>query len=98
DDLVTGVQTCALPIFGCRDLAILTLLLRLGLRRGEVAKLMLDDIDWRAGTIVRARRTLLWNGYPDHWRRRLSLQQAAHDPDSVKIGRASCRERGERSV
>ena len=37
--------------FGCRDLAILTLLLRLGLRRGEVAGLRLDDIDWRAGTI-----------------------------------------------
>ncbi len=37
---------------GCRDLAILTLLVRLGLRRGEVAKLMLDDIEWRAGTIV----------------------------------------------
>lgn len=37
---------------GCRDLAILTLLVRLGLRRGEVARLMLDDIDWRAGTIV----------------------------------------------
>ena len=37
---------------GCRDLAILTLLVRLGLRRGEVAKLMLDDIEWRAGTII----------------------------------------------
>jgi site-specific recombinase XerD len=36
---------------GCRDLAILTLLIRLGLRRGEVAGLGLDDIDWRAGTI-----------------------------------------------
>jgi len=36
---------------GCRDLAILTLLVRLGLRRGEVAGLRLDDIDWRAGTI-----------------------------------------------
>lgn len=36
---------------GCRDLAILTLLVRLGLRRGEVAGLDLDDIDWRAGTI-----------------------------------------------
>ena len=36
---------------GCRDLAILTLLVRLGLRRGEVAWLRLDDIDWRAGTI-----------------------------------------------
>jgi site-specific recombinase XerD len=37
---------------GCRDLAILTLLARLGLRRGEVARLKLDDIDWRAGEIV----------------------------------------------
>lgn len=36
---------------GCRDLAILTLLVRLGLRRCEVAGLGLDDIDWRAGTI-----------------------------------------------
>jgi integrase/recombinase XerD len=38
-------------VVGIRDLAILTLLLRLGLRRGEVAGLALDDIDWRAGTI-----------------------------------------------
>jgi len=37
---------------GCRDLAILTLMVRLGLRRGEVAGLRLDDIDWRAGTII----------------------------------------------
>lgn len=37
---------------GCRDLAILALLVRLGLRRGEVAGLRLDDIDWRAGTIA----------------------------------------------
>ncbi len=37
---------------GCRDLAVLTLLVRLGLRRGEVAGLGLDDIDWRAGTIA----------------------------------------------
>lgn len=36
---------------GCRDLAILTLLARLGLRSGEVAGLRLDDIDWRSGTI-----------------------------------------------
>lgn len=36
---------------GRRDLAILTLLVRLGLRRGEVAGLGLDDIDWRTGTI-----------------------------------------------
>lgn len=34
---------------GCRDFAILTLLVRLGLRAGEVAALTLDEIDWRRG-------------------------------------------------
>lgn len=37
---------------GLRDLAILTLLVRLGLRAGEVAGLGLDDIDWRRGELV----------------------------------------------
>jgi len=37
---------------GRRDLAILSTLVRLGLRRGEVAGLGLDDIDWRAGEIL----------------------------------------------
>jgi len=37
---------------GRRDFAILTLLLRLGLRRGEVARLEFGDVDWRAGEIV----------------------------------------------
>lgn len=37
---------------GRRDLAILMLLTRLGLRAGEVAALELDDIDWRAGEVV----------------------------------------------
>ncbi len=37
---------------GRRDLAILTLLARLGLRAGEVAALRLDDIDWRLGEIT----------------------------------------------
>jgi site-specific recombinase XerD len=37
---------------GRRDYAVLLLLLRLGLRAGEVAKLRLDDIGWRAGEIV----------------------------------------------
>ena len=36
---------------GRRDFAILKLLARLGLRAGEVARLRLDDIDWRAGEI-----------------------------------------------
>jgi integrase len=37
---------------GRRDHAIIILLLRLGLRRGEVAGLTLDDIDWRAGELL----------------------------------------------
>lgn len=36
---------------GCRDYAVVLMLLRLGLRAGEVASLSLDDIDWRAGEI-----------------------------------------------
>jgi integrase/recombinase XerD len=37
---------------GQRDLAILTVLSRLGLRIGEVAGLRLEDIDWRNGELV----------------------------------------------
>jgi integrase/recombinase XerD len=37
---------------GRRDLAILLLLVRMGMRRGEVARLRLDDIDWRAGELL----------------------------------------------
>ena len=37
---------------GRRDYAVLLLLARLGLRAGEVARLTLDDIDWRAGELV----------------------------------------------
>lgn len=37
---------------GRRDLAMLTLLARLGLRAGEVAALDLDDFDWRAGEVT----------------------------------------------
>ena len=37
---------------GRRDLAMLTLLARMGLRAGEVAALRLDDIDWRLGEIT----------------------------------------------
>jgi integrase/recombinase XerD len=39
-------------VVGRRDLAILTVLARLGLRRGEVASLRLDDVNWRAGEIA----------------------------------------------
>jgi site-specific recombinase XerD len=37
---------------GKRDLAVLTLLIRLGLRAGEVAGLTLDDLDWQHGELV----------------------------------------------
>jgi integrase/recombinase XerD len=37
---------------GCRDYAILTMLVRLGLRAGEVAALALEDIDWRRGELI----------------------------------------------
>lgn len=37
---------------GRRDFAVLMLLVRLGLRAGEVAALELDDLDWRAGELV----------------------------------------------
>lgn len=37
---------------GRRDLAMVTMLARMGLRAGEVAGLRLEDIDWRAGTLT----------------------------------------------
>jgi Site-specific recombinase XerD len=37
---------------GRRDYALIITLLRLGLRRGEVARIRLEDIDWRAGELV----------------------------------------------
>jgi len=56
---LTGEQVAALlascdqgTSVGRRDLAVLTLLVRLGLRAGEVAGLRLEDIDWRRGEIT----------------------------------------------
>lgn len=37
---------------GRRDYALIVTLLRLGLRRAELAQLRLEDIDWRAGELV----------------------------------------------
>lgn len=37
---------------GLRDFAILTVMVRLGLRANEIAAMSLDDIDWRAGELV----------------------------------------------
>jgi integrase/recombinase XerD len=45
--------TCdADTVAGRRDLAVLSLLARLGLRGGEIAGLLLDDIDWRNAQII----------------------------------------------
>ena len=42
---------------GKRDLAILLLLARMELRSAEVAEIKLDDLDWRAGELVRSSGT-----------------------------------------
>jgi len=39
-------------VVGIRDSAIMMLIARLGLRRIEVARLQLGDVDWRAGELV----------------------------------------------
>jgi integrase/recombinase XerD len=39
-------------VVGRRDFAILTVLVRLGMRAGEAAGVRLDDVDWRAGELV----------------------------------------------
>ena len=53
DEVVRLIATCAGNAPGCvRDRAILLLLVRLGLRAGDVAQLHLDDIDWRGGTLL----------------------------------------------
>ena len=56
---LSGEQVAALldscdrsTVAGMRDYAILTMLVRLGMRRGEIADLLLDDIGWRAGELV----------------------------------------------
>lgn len=54
-DEVVGalLESCdTATVVGRRDLAILMLLSRLGLRAGEVARLSLDDLDWHRGELV----------------------------------------------
>jgi integrase/recombinase XerD len=56
---ISRVQAAALlascdrrTALGRRDYAIILTLLRLGLRRSELAAVTLDDLDWRAGEVV----------------------------------------------
>lgn len=52
-DVAALLATCSPELrSGRRDVAILTLVARLGLRAAEVAALELGDIDWRAGEVV----------------------------------------------
>jgi site-specific recombinase XerD len=56
----SGTETVAI-----RDHAILLLLIHYGLRRGEVARLSLDDLDWTAETIlIRQRKNRGAQAYP----------------------------------
>jgi site-specific recombinase XerD len=53
EDLSRLLRSCdRRTAVGRRDYAVLMLLARLGLRRGEVAALRLEDIDWRRGEIT----------------------------------------------
>ncbi|HTT91961.1 MAG TPA: tyrosine-type recombinase/integrase [Acidimicrobiales bacterium] len=70
---------------GRRDFAIITVLWRLGLRAGEVARLSLDDMDWATGEFVvtcRFMSTRTWPLKSGHWRaqRRPEQHQAATGP------------------
>ena len=58
-DVIRLLKSCdRRRVIGRRDFAILNVLVRLGLRAGEVAALRLDDIDWRLGGVtVQARAT-----------------------------------------
>lgn len=52
-------------VMGCRDYAILLLLVTYGLRAHEVAKLTLDDIDWKRERLnVPQRKAGHWSAYP----------------------------------
>ena len=53
DRVAALLATCdRATVVGRRNLAVMTILSRLGLRAGEVARLRLDDIDWRRGEIT----------------------------------------------
>jgi integrase len=63
---------------GRRDYAVIVLLLRLGLRAGDVAALRLDDIDWRAGWHGHERPCLL-----DQRRRSIVLVESVDEGASM---------------
>jgi integrase len=54
EDAVSALLACCdrSTAVGLRDLAVLLLMARLGLRAVEVARLRLEDVDWRGGELV----------------------------------------------
>jgi integrase len=67
---------------GRRDFAVLTVLLRLGLRVGEVAGLQLRDVDWRHGEIL-----IRGKGRREERRvRSLDPPSAARAPAACRVG------------
>jgi integrase/recombinase XerD len=54
DDVVAALLACCdrSASVGRRDLAVLLLMARLGLRAVEIARLRLEDVDWRGGELV----------------------------------------------
>jgi integrase len=54
DDAVSALLACCdqSTSIGRRDLAVLLLMARLGLRAVEIARLRLDDVDWRNGDLL----------------------------------------------
>lgn len=53
EDVIALLRSCdRRTTSGRRDVAVLILLARLGLRAGEVAALRLEDVDWRAGELL----------------------------------------------
>lgn len=52
DEIAALLSVCdPATAIGARDRALVTILVRLGLRAGEAARLTLDDIDWAAGRL-----------------------------------------------
>src|SRR5205823_10415678 len=83
DKLVTGVQTCALPIYR-----------RVAVAYRQVERLTSDGSQHNLALRVRGERVTGIAGRAAH--ERMAFPTASNVPEvSLEIGRASCRERGE---
>jgi len=87
DRLLSVAAHSGFTVSGRRNYAILQLLARLGLRRGEVAALTLDDIDWRSGEITITGKGARLEGLP------LLAQVGDAIAAWLEDGRPQCRSR-----